>query len=223
MARQKSVVLANVDLFGSAGQAPALACCASYGWSSRRCRSSSFGGRTYDRGSCPPTSTRHRWAETAPGDRTPRSPGLDLSASGVVAVERGARGREAGDGGRVAPRGLCALLEMALQASAAGWTTTRRPGDPGPGEKDGEGERMESDTDPRRVAETRVRCFRTHRVSVPTAQSPTAKEPAELVDVSPESPRTYRGHGLLRGADGELPRAIRVPSGIRGVKSYTGA
>ena len=76
------------------------------------------------RSSCPPAAARLRGEEAPPDEQLRRSAVLGPAAPDLVALERGAADRETGHGGRLAPCGLCALLEVALQASAPRWTAT---------------------------------------------------------------------------------------------------
>src|SRR6266542_1926183 len=120
----------------------------------------------------PQTATRHGSAEAPAADQAGGPGVLGRAAPRVVEMVGCGRHREAGDSDRLAPRGLRALLEVALEDGKAAWAAGRWPAGPRPGSEDGERERVGCSTDPRRVGEARGQGLRAHCVALHAAASP---------------------------------------------------
>ncbi len=87
----------------------------------------------------------------------------------------------------------------------SGWS-----GGPGSWPEDGARERVGRSADPRRVAEAGVHGLRAHRLALHAKARAFTGTEAELAHVPPEPPGGDGGHGLLHGADSDLPRPVRL-------------
>lgn len=134
----------------------------------------------------PPSAALHRPAEAPAADRAGGPGVLGRAAPAVVRMVRCGRHREARDGDWLAPRGLRAVLDVALQAEKVAWPGSGRPGSPRSCPEDGERERVGSSRDPRRVDEAGVQGLRARRVALHAAARPLAGAEAELAHVPPE-------------------------------------
>src|SRR6266508_4510727 len=99
-------------------------------------------GRPHDREPRPPSAALHRPAEAPAADRGGGSVVLGRVAARVGEMVRCGRHREAGDGDRLAPRGLRPLLEVALQTGKVAWPGSGRTGGPRSYPEDGARERV---------------------------------------------------------------------------------
>src|SRR6266542_4291176 len=143
----------------------------------------------------PPAATLHRAAE-APAADWAGGPGvLGRAAARVGAMGRCGRDREARDGDRVAPCGLLAVLELALEAGKVARQGSGWSGGQGSCPEDGARERVGRSADPRRVAEAGVHGLRAHRLALHAKARAFTGTEAELAHVP-------RPEELKHGRDG---------------------